>query len=719
MYVGCRDSGKVAVIDCSSDSVVAVASVPAGPRFGCSSLQGGKVYIPSDNGHAVSVFDGTSHSIIATLPTGEGIGRALYAGGEGKVYCFETDSGKLAVCDTETHQAVKHLHLMSGVGIDNLIYDRSRQKLFCGGDSGVAVVSTVSDSVLVTRHGLGASAICADPAGGRVFFSPSSSSGSMVRVLDAASNAFVDSVTLSSPGLMCFDPLTNRLWCQTTGAVAVFECDSGLRQVGSTPRMESPTWNPWDGLVYGLDTLGIWGYDPVTLKKVAGASFHMASPWNNMAFNAGGNRCYFYENNGSTGQYPLTFNCRSRHIGSGPLAIGYPKDIDFAAAGRRVWAMSTGYTAVFGESLEYGYDCEAVGTTTRPVTCDAVLGRTFVPDLGSSRVVVFRDTMQDSLDVACTRVVGPLQRPDTGRPVVFRTALVNCGSAERICKVKLRVAITDNAALGRFASGFQDSASLFLEGCGWSAVAFDTWHSTTRGLYQVEAVSEWANDENPSNDTARCLFRVGTPCIDVSPLRIVAPTGAVDSGTSVVPKFWILNRGAVTVACKVRVTIGTAYVDDEATNGIAPGDSQLLPFASWTASELGALGVRCSTMLGNDSVPQNDLLTGTVTVQRPGGVEETVSIPATFFIADWAPNPIRSAASLSYGLPEAAEVRLSIYSVDGRQVRVLVNGTRPAGYHRAQWDGRDDAGRMCVPGVYFCRADVGPLRRSYKLTVTR
>jgi DNA-binding beta-propeller fold protein YncE len=716
MYVSCNASNKVAIVDCNTDSVAAVASVASGPAWGCSSLDGGRMYITGARGHAVSVFDCASRSVTATLATGEGIGRALYAGGEGKLYCFETDSAELAVCDTQTRQAVSRLAI--GSGIDNFVYDRSRAKLFCGGDSGLAVVNTVSDSVLMTRRGFGARAICLDQAGGRVFFSPSRSSGSKVRVLDAATNELADSATIFAPGLICFDPLTNRLWCQTTGAIAVFECDSGLRQIGSTPRMESPTWNPWDGLVYGLDTLGIWGYDPVTLDKIAGASYRMVAPWNNMAFNAAGDRCYFYDGSGSTGQWPLTLDCRSRHINSGPPVIGYPTDLDFAAAGRRVWAMSAGYTAAYGESLENGHDCHSVDATIRPVTCDAVLGRTFMSDINYSRVVVFRDTMQDSLDVACTRVVGPRLRPDTGAPVSFRTVLVNCGSAEKTCNVKLRVTPTDNPRSQWLASYFEDSTSVFLGGCGWSAVAFDTWRPTTRGLYAVEAIAAWPGDEVRSNDTARCLLRVGTLCIDVSPRRIVAPTGTVDSGTSVIPKSWIVNRGAVAVSCQAQMSIGAQYEDEKPTGVIAPGDSHLVSFASWSASELGVLSVRCSTMLADDSVPQNDLLRGTVTVQRTGGVEETVAIPATFFIAEWTPNPVRSAARLSYGLSRAAEVRLSIYSVDGRQTRVLVDGARPAGYYWAYWDSRDDAGRICVPGVYFCRAEVGPLQKSHKLTVT-
>jgi flagellar hook assembly protein FlgD len=41
--------------------------------------------------------------------------------------------------------------------------------------------------------------------------------------------------------------------------------------------------------------------------------------------------------------------------------------------------------------------------------------------------------------------------------------------------------------------------------------------------------------------------------------------------------------------------------------------------------------------------------------------------------------------------------------VDGRRVRTLVNGTREAGEHRQEWDGRDDSGRTLGAGIYWAR----------------
>jgi hypothetical protein len=72
-----------------------------------------------------------------------------------------------------------------------------------------------------------------------------------------------------------------------------------------------------------------------------------------------------------------------------------------------------------------------------------------------------------------------------------------------------------------------------------------------------------------------------------------------------------------------------------------------------------------------------------------------------------APNPFRGCAVLSYSLPEAREVILSLYDASGRRVRVLDRGAREAGTHVLQWKGRDDRGVEMPSGVYFCRLLAG------------
>jgi hypothetical protein len=46
--------------------------------------------------------------------------------------------------------------------------------------------------------------------------------------------------------------------------------------------------------------------------------------------------------------------------------------------------------------------------------------------------------------------------------------------------------------------------------------------------------------------------------------------------------------------------------------------------------------------------------------------------------------------------------------VAGRRVRTLIPTVQPDGRRAALWDGRDEAGRIVSPGVYFARLGDGP-----------
>jgi len=52
-------------------------------------------------------------------------------------------------------------------------------------------------------------------------------------------------------------------------------------------------------------------------------------------------------------------------------------------------------------------------------------------------------------------------------------------------------------------------------------------------------------------------------------------------------------------------------------------------------------------------------------------------------------------------------VHVRIHDLSGRQVRELsFTPPSPSGQHRVAWDGRDDSGRLVVPGIYLLRVDL-------------
>ncbi len=111
---------------------------------------------------------------------------------------------------------------------------------------------------------------------------------------------------------------------------------------------------------------------------------------------------------------------------------------------------------------------------------------------------------------------------------------------------------------------------------------------------------------------------------------------------------------------------------------IAPGDPGI---------ELAALSAR-------------DASNRPVTVGAQGGAP---TLPAVTMLEPVAPNPSRGPSTVRFQLARGGFTDLAVYSVEGRRVRSLESGSRPAGRQQVSWDGSDSQGRHVPPGVYFVR----------------
>jgi hypothetical protein len=563
----------------------------------------------------------------------------------------------------------------------------------------------------------GRSKLVLDPTQCRAFVY---SSQSMLRSVDATTGEVLDSLTGIAYGIaICFDPLHQLLWCESSGLV---DCSERLRFVGDVPAMTRPTYNPWDCLVYGtgIAWTTIWRCNPVTREYHSWwHATDTTSVWC-LHLNAPLNRFYFYKQwfYGS-----MIFDMKAIDVASGQMRTGpalyYASDeLTFVPVGKRVWASEPRLhrTWAASEALDNSGVCDSIQAILTDPAYDASTQRTFISDSATSRIVVFRDTLQESEDVASAVVVGPTAMLDSGAAWVFRSTCVSMDLYDGAVPLRLRVyARTADGHKGVCA--FSDTTEAWIGGYGYGVAVFDTWRAGVGGEYVAEVTTELPGDVNLANDTARCTVRVLGPYRDVRPLRILTPPSTVDSGATIVPTAWILNSGGISVEFPVLLAIGSSYADTQ-TVVLGGGDSTLVSFAQWTASDVGLLIMRCSTMLANDSLAWNNRIGRTVRVLPPGAIVAEDSLPDVYSIGDWIPNPVSSVARIRYGLPQASPVAAMVYSVDGRQVKSVVSATQPAGYHSIIWDGRDDAGQSCGPGVYFCHVRAGPLRKSTKLTLT-
>ncbi|MEK6756424.1 MAG: FlgD immunoglobulin-like domain containing protein, partial [Bacteroidota bacterium] len=74
---------------------------------------------------------------------------------------------------------------------------------------------------------------------------------------------------------------------------------------------------------------------------------------------------------------------------------------------------------------------------------------------------------------------------------------------------------------------------------------------------------------------------------------------------------------------------------------------------------------------------------------------------------------------IRYAIPIDATVRLSVFDVLGREIKVLVDATQPAGWYALEWNGTDDKNNLVPSGVYFYRLMVKDVELTKKMMIVR
>ena len=99
--------------------------------------------------------------------------------------------------------------------------------------------------------------------------------------------------------------------------------------------------------------------------------------------------------------------------------------------------------------------------------------------------------------------------------------------------------------------------------------------------------------------------------------------------------------------------------------------------------------------------------------------DPVLSVPDQLVLMQNYPNPFNPSTTISYILPEASEITLSVYNLKGQLVRTLVEGLKPSGLHQVVWDGKDKLNRQAASGVYFIRLQSGKTSKTRKMLLMK
>ncbi len=96
------------------------------------------------------------------------------------------------------------------------------------------------------------------------------------------------------------------------------------------------------------------------------------------------------------------------------------------------------------------------------------------------------------------------------------------------------------------------------------------------------------------------------------------------------------------------------------------------------------------------------------------GTAEEGALPIEFNLLPNYPNPFNPQTTITYELPEEANVNLSVYDLQGRRVAVLVDGYCEAGRRQVVWNAAD-----MPSGVYMAVLQAGSERRMQRMTLIK
>jgi uncharacterized membrane protein len=83
------------------------------------------------------------------------------------------------------------------------------------------------------------------------------------------------------------------------------------------------------------------------------------------------------------------------------------------------------------------------------------------------------------------------------------------------------------------------------------------------------------------------------------------------------------------------------------------------------------------------------------------------------------PNPFNPETNIEFNLKSSTQVSITIYDIQGKQVRLLSNDHRQVGTHTIKWDGLNENGSQVPSGVYFIRISAGNETLNHRIVMMK
>jgi hypothetical protein len=100
-------------------------------------------------------------------------------------------------------------------------------------------------------------------------------------------------------------------------------------------------------------------------------------------------------------------------------------------------------------------------------------------------------------------------------------------------------------------------------------------------------------------------------------------------------------------------------------------------------------------------------------------IEELVALPEQFTLYQNYPNPFNPITNIGYDIPERTFVRIEIYDITGRLIKVFNEGLQEPGHYTLNWNALDINGRRLSGGMYIYRINTENFSKTRKMILLK
>jgi flagellar hook assembly protein FlgD len=90
------------------------------------------------------------------------------------------------------------------------------------------------------------------------------------------------------------------------------------------------------------------------------------------------------------------------------------------------------------------------------------------------------------------------------------------------------------------------------------------------------------------------------------------------------------------------------------------------------------------------------------------------TIPKNYELQQNYPNPFNPNTTISFNLPKATNINLSIYDINGQLVSKLIDGQVSSGFHKVNWNASNYSS-----GVYFYKLTTNGFSDTKKMMLVK